>query len=90
MHTCFASTRGGIRIFKALARLASNSKFLLAKSEKSRQNHVFAVHLYSVHFVVLLEKYTITNVCVCVILINKSPGKKDSLKGGKNTRQTGK
>jgi hypothetical protein len=27
--------KGGIRIFKALARLASNSKFLLAKSEKN-------------------------------------------------------
>jgi hypothetical protein len=29
------SGRGGIKIFKALARLASNSKFLLAKSEKN-------------------------------------------------------
>jgi hypothetical protein len=29
------SCRGGIKIFKALARLASNSKFLLAKSEKN-------------------------------------------------------
>jgi hypothetical protein len=27
--------RGGIKIFKALAKLASNSKFLLAKSEKN-------------------------------------------------------
>jgi hypothetical protein len=26
--------RGGIKIFKALAKLASNSKFLLAKSDK--------------------------------------------------------
>jgi hypothetical protein len=28
-------SRGGIKIFKALARLASNSKCLLAKSEKN-------------------------------------------------------
>jgi hypothetical protein len=28
-------SRGGIKIFKALVRLASNSKFLLAKSEKN-------------------------------------------------------
>jgi hypothetical protein len=28
-------SRGGIKIFKALARLASKSKFLLAKSEKN-------------------------------------------------------
>jgi hypothetical protein len=27
--------RGGIKIFMALARMASNSKFLLAKSEKN-------------------------------------------------------
>jgi hypothetical protein len=30
-----ALNRDGIKIFKALARLASNSKFLLAKSEKN-------------------------------------------------------
>jgi hypothetical protein len=29
------TSRGGIKIFKALARLASNSKYLLAKSEKN-------------------------------------------------------
>jgi hypothetical protein len=31
----FGTCRGGIKIFKALARLASNSKFVLAKSEKN-------------------------------------------------------
>jgi hypothetical protein len=31
----FTGFRGGIKIFKALARLASNSKVLLAKSEKN-------------------------------------------------------
>jgi hypothetical protein len=35
LFTGFTVDRGGIKIFKALARLASNSKFLLAKSEKN-------------------------------------------------------
>jgi hypothetical protein len=67
--------RGGIRIFKALATLTSNSKFLLAISEKkTRQNHVFAEHLYSVHCVCASPTRKIEyHVCVCVIIINKSP-----------------
>jgi hypothetical protein len=35
IQTFFYTNRGGIKIFKALARLASNLKFLLAKSEKN-------------------------------------------------------
>jgi hypothetical protein len=35
LHNIMEDTRGGIKIFKALTRLASNSKFLLAKSEKN-------------------------------------------------------
>jgi hypothetical protein len=35
MHGYAVKDRGGIKIFKALTRLASNSKFLLAKSEKN-------------------------------------------------------
>jgi hypothetical protein len=41
-------SRGGIKIFKALARLASNSKFLLANSEKNSPKSC-TEHLYSVH-----------------------------------------
>jgi hypothetical protein len=67
-------SRGEIKIFKALARLASNSKFLLAKSEKNRQNHVFAEHLYSVHFVCTRPIRKVDHHdCVCVKIINKSP-----------------
>jgi hypothetical protein len=59
--------RGGIKIFKALARLASNSNFYSPSQRKTRQNHVFAEHLYSVHFVYTSPTRKIDNHdCVCV------------------------
>jgi hypothetical protein len=55
--------RGGIKIFKALARLASNSKFLLAKSEKNLAKIMSLLSICTVctlSVLGLLEKY----VCV--------------------------
>jgi hypothetical protein len=67
-------SRGGNKIFKALARLASNSKILFPKSEKNSQNHVFAEHLCSVHLVCTSPTRKIDHHdCVCIVIINKSP-----------------
>jgi hypothetical protein len=73
-YTPLYTSRGGIKIFKALARLARNWKFLLAKSEnKTCHNHVFAEHLYSVHFVNTKPTRKIDHHdCVCVIIINNT------------------
>jgi hypothetical protein len=90
---------GGIKIFKALARLASNSKFYSPNQRKTRQNHVFAEHFVCTS--PTRKIYHPDCVCVCVIIKSKSPcqvcvciselgrnktqlaGKKDSLRGRK-------
>jgi hypothetical protein len=83
--------------------------FYSPNPRNTRQNHVFAEHLYSVHFVCTSPtRKRDHHDCVCVMIINKSPcqvcvciseskrnktqlaGKKDSLRGGKSTRQAGK
>jgi hypothetical protein len=62
---------------------------------KTRQNHVFAKHLYSVHFVCTSPtRKTDLHDCVCIIIINKSPcqvyvcisesGRKKTQLAGKN------
>jgi hypothetical protein len=64
--------RGGIKIFKALARLASNSKvFTRQIREKLAKIMSLLSILYRVHFVCTRPTRKVD--CVCVIIINKSP-----------------
>jgi hypothetical protein len=66
----YCLTRGGLKIFKAWA----TQNVYSPNQRKTRQNHVFAEHLYRVHFVCTSPTWKIGHHdCVCVIIINKLP-----------------
>jgi hypothetical protein len=61
------NSRGGIKIFKALADWRVTQNIHSPNQRKTCQNHVFAEHLYSVHFVCASPtRKTDHHDCVCV------------------------